>query len=157
LASCIPAQHWMPSSKLLVIHRGTSTRRSKSTISTRTGNCRQLSATETQTLRSSKYTNRKPHWKLCAHWHWPLSVRDCSQCWNTHTGMKTFFRFLYTCCDSRNILRIMFTILTFAISIVDILTFRHFDFDIVTVVIFIVDILTVYRNFLALFTETFYI
>jgi len=71
--------------------------------------------------------------------------------------MKTFFRFLYTCCDSRNILRIMFTILTFAISIVDILTFRHFDFDIVTVVIFIVDILTVYRNFLALFTETFYI
>jgi len=41
----------------------------------------------------------------------------------------------------------MFAILTFAISIVDILTFRHFDFDIVTVDIFIVDILTVYRLF----------
>ena len=43
-----------------------------------------------------------------------------------------------------NILRIMFAILTFATSIVDILTFRHFDFDIVTVDIFIVDILTVH-------------
>ena len=31
LASRIPAQHWMPSSKLLIIHRGTSARRSKST------------------------------------------------------------------------------------------------------------------------------
>jgi len=38
----------------------------------------------------------------------------------------------------------MFAILTFAISIVDILTFRHFDFDTVTVEIFIVDILTVH-------------
>ena len=43
----------------------------------------------------------------------------------------------------RNILRIVFAILTFAISIVDFLTYRHFDFDIVTVDIFIVDILTV--------------
>jgi len=47
-------------------------------------------------------------------------------------SMATFF--LYRCCDSRNILRIMFAILTFAISIVDISTFwlwhydcRHFD------------------------------
>ena len=48
----------MPASKLVVIHRGTSARRSKSTISTRTSNCRQLLATETQTLRSSKYTYR---------------------------------------------------------------------------------------------------
>jgi len=39
----------------------------------------------------------------------------------------------------------MFGILTFAISIVDILTFWHYDFDIVTVDIFIVDILTVYQ------------
>jgi len=37
----------------------------------------------------------------------------------------------------------MFAILTFAISIVDILTFRHFDFDIVTV-----DILTVHPYFI---------
>ena len=41
--------------------------------------------------RSSKYTNRKPHWQLCAHWDWPLSARDCSRCWNTHIGMTTFF------------------------------------------------------------------
>jgi len=52
-----------------------------------------------------------------------------------------FFLFcLYRCCDSRNILRIMFDILTFAISIVDILTFwlwhcdcQHFNVDILTV------------------------
>ena len=56
-----------------------------------------------------------------------------------------FSFFLYRCCDSRNILRILFAILTFAISIVDILTFRHFDFDIVTVDISIVDILTVHH------------
>ena len=56
-----------------------------------------------------------------------------------------FFVLFYRCCDSRNILRIVFAILTFAISIVDILTFRHFDFDIVTVDIFIVDILTVHQ------------
>jgi len=35
-----------------------------------------------------------------------------------------------------------FDILTFAISIVDILTFRHYDFDIVTVDIFTVDLVT---------------
>jgi len=33
-----------------------------------------------------------------------------------------FLVLFYRCCDSRNILRIMFAILTFAISIVDILT-----------------------------------
>ena len=40
-----------------------------------------------------------------------------------------FFVLFYRCCDSRNILRMMFAILTFTISIVDILTFwlRHCD------------------------------
>jgi len=38
-----------------------------------------------------------------------------------------------------------FDILTFAISIVDVLTFRHYDFDIVTVDIFTVDIVTCHR------------
>jgi len=74
--------------------------------------------------RSSKYTNRKPHWQLCAHWDWPLSVRDCSRCWNTHIGMTTFFFFsLQVLRQSQHIAhRLLFAVLTFAISIVDILT-----------------------------------